>query len=117
LTPIADVCENVCSLFLASNGRGWALRNDHDLVTGQLVMEYVGEVITGEEVDMRMTEYKGKRHTYLLKLNTDEFIDSTRFPPLPVRMLMVLPMKFALRGLCQFQLSTAIRTWLMTEQL
>lgn len=70
-----------CSLFLASNGRGWALRNDHDLVTGQLVMEYVGEVITGEEVDMRMTEYKGKRHTYLLKLNTDEFIDSTRFPP------------------------------------
>ncbi|MFN9900127.1 MAG: hypothetical protein ACK55Z_15325, partial [bacterium] len=86
MTPIADVCENVCSLFLASNGRGWALRNDHDLVTGQLVMEYVGEVITGEEVDMRMTEYKGKRHTYLLKLNTDEFIDSTRFPPLPVRM-------------------------------
>jgi hypothetical protein len=45
---------------------------------GQLVMEYIGEVITGDEVDMRMKEYKGKRHTYLLKLNHEEFIDSTR---------------------------------------
>lgn len=67
-----------CSIFLASNGRGWALRNDEALVTGQLVMEYVGEVISGEEVDMRSKEYMGKRHTYLLKLNHDEFIDSTR---------------------------------------
>ena len=67
-----------CSIFLASNGRGWALRNDVPLVTGQLVMEYIGEVITGDEVDKRMEEYKGKRHTYLLKLNHEEFIDSTR---------------------------------------
>lgn len=41
-------------------------------------MEYIGEVISGEEVDMRSKEYMGKRHTYLLKLNHDEFIDSTR---------------------------------------
>jgi hypothetical protein len=41
-------------------------------------MEYIGEVITGDEVDMRMEEYEGKRHTYLLKLNHEEFIDSTR---------------------------------------
>jgi hypothetical protein len=105
-----------CSLFLASNGRGWALRNDHDLVTGQLVMEYVGEVITGEEVDMRMTEYKGKRHTYLLKLNTDEFIDSTRFPP-PCPCV-----EGPADGVCVARplavpVSTAIRTWLMTERL
>ena len=66
------------STFLASNGRGWALRNDVALVTGQLVMEYIGEVITGQEVDLRMEEYEGKRHTYLLKLNHDEFIDSSR---------------------------------------
>jgi hypothetical protein len=26
-----------------------------------------------------MAEYAGKRHTYLLKLNNEEFIDSTRY--------------------------------------
>ena len=64
---------------MASNGRGWALRNDEPLVTGQMVMEYTGEVISGDEVDLRMSEYAGKRHTYLLKLNNEEFIDSTRY--------------------------------------
>ena len=54
------------SIFLTSNGRGWALRNDEAIVTGQLVMEYVGEVICGEEVDLRSKEYQGKRHAYLL---------------------------------------------------
>ena len=67
-----------CSIFLAKNGRGWALRNDEDLRQGQLVMEYIGEVISGEEVSRRMEEYAGKRHTYMLKLNQEEFIDSTR---------------------------------------
>eukprot|EP00960_Hanusia_phi_P058312 763849-Hanusia_phi.AAC.4 len=67
-----------CSIFLAKNGRGWALRNDEDLRQGQLVMEYIGEVISGEEVARRMVEYAGKRHTYMLKLNQEEFIDSTR---------------------------------------
>jgi hypothetical protein len=65
------VCVCVCvslsfSIFLTSNGRGWALRNDEAIVTGQLVMEYVGEVICGEEVDLRSKEYQGKRHAYLL---------------------------------------------------
>ena len=78
--PALPILSSTCddSIFRASDGRGWALRNDVDLVTGQLVMEYIGEVITGDEVDLRMEEYEGKRHTYLLKLNHEEFIDSTR---------------------------------------
>ena len=33
-----------CSIFRSTNGRGWALRNDEELVAEQLVMEYIGEV-------------------------------------------------------------------------
>ena len=31
-----------------------------------------------QEVTNRMVEYGGKRHTYMLKLNAEEYIDSTR---------------------------------------
>ncbi|KAJ1485155.1 hypothetical protein T484DRAFT_1893097 [Baffinella frigidus] len=94
-----------CSIFKTVNGRGWALRNDEALVPEQLVMEYIGEVVdvqmwalrndeavvseqlvmeyVGQVVDVqevnnRMVEYGGKRHTYMLKLNAEEYIDSTR---------------------------------------
>jgi hypothetical protein len=67
-----------CSIFRASDGRGWCLQNDEDLQPGQLVLEYVGEVVSGLEARRRMAYYAEKRHTYMLKLNTDDYIDSSR---------------------------------------
>jgi hypothetical protein len=40
--------------------------------------DLVEQVVSGEEADRRMREYSDKRHTYMLKLNNEEFIDSTR---------------------------------------
>ena len=47
---------------------------------GQLVLEYVGEVVTVEEAVRRakVAYDQGKRHTYMLRLGPDELVDSTR---------------------------------------
>lgn len=40
-------------VFRTSDGRGWGLRCDQEILSGQFVCEYVGETLTDEEARKR----------------------------------------------------------------
>ena len=44
------------------HGRGWGLRASEDVKKGQLVFEYVGEVIDDEELHVRTRTTQPDRH-------------------------------------------------------
>jgi len=59
--------------------RGWALVVKENVERGQFLLEYVGEVITGEDkIEERIASYNHERHCYLLKIAPNEVIDATR---------------------------------------
>lgn len=59
-----------CSLevFTAGNGKGYGLRTNFPISKGSFVIEYVGEVLTMSEVELRRKKH-GEEGNYVLTLN------------------------------------------------
>ena len=60
-----------CQVFQTSEGKGWGVRTLEALEKGTFVCEYVGEVVTNQELDERNEEFSGDRHTYPVLLDAD----------------------------------------------
>lgn len=63
-----------CNLqvFLTSNGKGWGLRTLEDLPKGAFVCEFVGEILTVEELHERNLKYpKNGKHTFPILLDAE----------------------------------------------
>jgi hypothetical protein len=60
-------------VFWTPDGKGWGLQCLDDLPPGSFVCEYVGEILTGDEMFERNKEMarKGAQHTYPVDLNAD----------------------------------------------
>lgn len=60
-------------------GKGFGLFTCEDLKPGTLVMEYVGEIITQEEMNRRALKYsaQGQPHFYFMTLRPNQIIDAT----------------------------------------
>ncbi|KAK5738698.1 hypothetical protein LTR17_005830 [Elasticomyces elasticus] len=77
-------CGSVCKSRVVQKGRrvplvifktadrGWGVYCDEELVRGEFIDTYVGEVITGEESDRRITQMGEAKQSYLYAL--DKFI-------------------------------------------
>ncbi|EEC77282.1 hypothetical protein OsI_15918 [Oryza sativa Indica Group] len=63
-----------------TEGRGWGLLADENIMAGQFVMEYCGEVISWKEAKRRSQAYEnqGLTDAYIIYLNADESIDATK---------------------------------------
>nr|CAB3266718.1 histone-lysine N-methyltransferase SUV39H2 [Phallusia mammillata] len=57
------------SLFRTSNGKGWGVKALEPVMKGTFVMEYVGEVITNDEAEIRGKIYDNAGITYLFDLD------------------------------------------------
>eukprot|EP00644_Phytophthora_capsici_P018137 jgi/Phyca11/113966/e_gw1.25.646.1 len=49
-----------------------------DVSEGCLVGEYVGELLGPRDAQLRLQLYRGERHSYMMQVNGDVFIDATR---------------------------------------
>ncbi|MCO5547653.1 hypothetical protein L7F22_001104 [Adiantum nelumboides] len=58
-------------VFYISKGKGWGLRTLEDLPPGTFICEYVGEILTNVELDMRNTVRKGHTYHYPTLLDAD----------------------------------------------
>ncbi|XP_056233381.1 histone-lysine N-methyltransferase NSD3 isoform X5 [Seriola aureovittata] len=84
--PAGDNCENQCfskrlyaeTEVIKTDGRGWGLRTNQALRKGDLVTEYVGEVIDSEECQQRIKRAHENHVTnfYMLTLTKDRVIDA-----------------------------------------
>jgi SET domain-containing protein len=65
-------------LFLTPALSGWGLRLEQDVKAGDLVIEYVGEVIDSATCRKRLLEQEkaGTPSFYILSLNADTFLDA-----------------------------------------
>lgn len=60
--------HKVC-IFRTHNGRGWGVKAMQKIKAGTFVMEYVGEVISNEEAEIRGKTYDSVGRTYLFDLD------------------------------------------------
>lgn len=60
--------HRVC-IFRTANGRGWGVKAMQKIKAGTFVMEYVGEVISNEEAEIRGKTYDSVGRTYLFDLD------------------------------------------------
>ena len=58
-------------VFWTPEGKGWGVRTLEVIEKGSFVCEYVGEILTNNELDERNMARTGKRHTYPLMLDAD----------------------------------------------
>lgn len=58
-------------MFQTPQGKGWGLRTLQELEKGTFVCEYVGEIVTNEELHERNEESAGEEHTYPVLLDAD----------------------------------------------
>ncbi|KAG9232520.1 hypothetical protein BJ875DRAFT_466520 [Amylocarpus encephaloides] len=60
--------------------KGYGLRANTDLNTGDFVFEYIGEVINEPTFRRRMVQYdqEGVKHFYFMSLTKNEFVDATK---------------------------------------
>lgn len=61
-----------------SGEKGWGLFAEGPISKGQFIIEYVGEVINNEELEIRSKEYASDPHFYFLTLDGGETIDASR---------------------------------------
>ncbi|KAK6993691.1 histone-lysine N-methyltransferase SUV39H2 [Biomphalaria glabrata] len=59
-------------IFRTDNSRGWGVKTLQRIKEGSFVVEYVGEVITNEEAEVRGKYYDAVGHTYLFDLDFNE---------------------------------------------
>ncbi|MQM23889.1 hypothetical protein Taro_056959, partial [Colocasia esculenta] len=79
-TPKFQKCEYPKLKLFKTEGRGWGLLADEDIMAGQFVIEYCGEVISWKEAKRRSQVYeaKGRMDAYIISLNASESIDATK---------------------------------------
>jgi SET domain-containing protein len=59
-------------VFLTSGKKGWGLRAAEELPRGAFICEYVGEILTNNELYERNTQKTAnERHTYPVNLDAD----------------------------------------------
>ncbi|KAF3053634.1 histone methyltransferase set2 [Didymella keratinophila] len=60
--------------------KGFGLRANKNLVQGDFIFEYIGEVIDEKTFRRRMIQYdqEGIKHFYFMSLNKGEFVDATK---------------------------------------
>ena len=58
--------------------KGWGVMATRDIEEGELVVEYVGEVIDRESWEARKEALGRFEHMYFMALNADEIVDATR---------------------------------------
>ncbi|CAG8036179.1 unnamed protein product [Penicillium salamii] len=60
--------------------KGFGLRAETNLNEGDLIYEYVGEVVAEQQFRKRMRQYddEGIKHFYFMSLSTGEFVDATK---------------------------------------
>ena len=59
-------------LFTTNNGKGWGVRTEFPIESGRFVMEYIGEVITSREAELRGRYYDVEGATYLFDLDFND---------------------------------------------
>lgn len=64
------------TIFKTSNGRGWGVRTDRAIKNGQFICEYVGEVITNKEANLRGQIYDAEKRTYLFDLDCNSIVEN-----------------------------------------
>ncbi|XP_067641503.1 histone-lysine N-methyltransferase Set2 [Eurosta solidaginis] len=67
-----------CRVFRTEK-KGFGIMADIEILPGEFIMEYVGEVINGDEFEQRRTAYSldKNRHYYFMALRSDAVIDAT----------------------------------------
>ncbi|XP_054727105.1 probable histone-lysine N-methyltransferase CG1716 [Anastrepha obliqua] len=67
-----------CRVFRTEK-KGFGIMADIEILPGEFIMEYVGEVIDGDEFERRRTAYSldKNRHYYFMALRSDAIIDAT----------------------------------------
>lgn len=63
---------------MQAGGKGWGIKALEKIHKGDFIIEYVGEVIDADELEIRMRKYKNDRHFYFLTLVGSECIDASR---------------------------------------
>lgn len=58
--------------------KGMGIRARGDISAGSFLIEYVGEILNKKQFKKRAKKYKGNKHHYIMQLNKNQFIDSTR---------------------------------------
>jgi histone-lysine N-methyltransferase SETD2 len=60
--------------------KGYGLRAETNLRTGEFIFEYIGEVINEQHFRRRMVQYdeEGIKHFYFMSLSKGEFVDATK---------------------------------------
>lgn len=73
-------CQYARTRLVRTGGRGWGLVADENIMAGQFVIEYCGEVISWKEAKRRAQAYETQclKDAYIIYLNADESIDATR---------------------------------------
>ncbi|KAJ1270992.1 hypothetical protein BS78_06G094600 [Paspalum vaginatum] len=73
-------CQHARTRLVRTEGRGWGLVADENIMAGQFVIEYCGEVISWKEAKQRSQAYEtqGMNDAYIIYLNADESIDATK---------------------------------------
>ncbi|KAF0893843.1 hypothetical protein E2562_029718 [Oryza meyeriana var. granulata] len=73
-------CQYARTRLVKTEGRGWGLLADENIMAGQFVIEYCGEVISWKEAKRRSQAYEtqGLMDAYIIYLNADESIDATK---------------------------------------
>ncbi|KAG8082001.1 hypothetical protein GUJ93_ZPchr0014g47413 [Zizania palustris] len=73
-------CQYARTRLVKTEGRGWGLLADENIMAGQFVIEYCGEVISWKEAKRRSQAYEtqGLTDAYIIYLNADESIDATK---------------------------------------
>ena len=59
-------------LFTTLNGKGWGVKTEFPIESGRFVMEYMGEVITSREAELRGRYYDVEGATYLFDLDFND---------------------------------------------
>lgn len=85
--PCRERCQNrrfqkrqyVKVKVIETPGKGFGLFTCEDLKPGTLVMEYVGEIVTQEQMNERARKYfaQGQPHFYFMTLRPNQIIDAT----------------------------------------
>lgn len=73
-------CQYARTRLVKTEGRGWGLLAEENIMAGQFVIEYCGEVISWKEAKRRSQAYEdqGLTEAYIIYLNTAESIDATK---------------------------------------
>ncbi|KAG6625958.1 histone-lysine N-methyltransferase ASHH1 isoform X1 [Carya illinoinensis] len=73
-------CEYARTRLFKTQGRGWGLLADEDIMAGQFIIEYCGEVISWKEAKQRSQAYEiqGLKDAFIISLNASESIDATK---------------------------------------